>query len=212
MLPTLSHLSVNHCPESCLRFWSSSRYLHIPPLHREFHFPLQDSRQRVLNAEIRLSLTIKHSTFLPAYARFTPNNSEQRLPHTYYRGCWHVISRGCRIIQSSGILLEHPYSSYFNELYNPKTFIAHAAWLRQAFAHCARFLTAASRRSLDRISVPMWPFTLSGRLSVVALVSSYLTNKLIEFRIISKRMCPSFAFSRLCGISFSFPKLSPSLR
>ena len=26
--------------------------------------------------------------------RFTPNNSGQRLPPTYYRGCWHVVSRG----------------------------------------------------------------------------------------------------------------------
>src|SRR5699024_11577910 len=25
---------------------------------------------------------------------FTPNNSGQRLPPTYYRGCWHVVSRG----------------------------------------------------------------------------------------------------------------------
>ncbi len=25
---------------------------------------------------------------------FTPNESEQRLPPTYYRGCWHVVSRG----------------------------------------------------------------------------------------------------------------------
>ena len=41
------------------------------------------------------------------------------------------------------------------KFYNPKTFIIHAAWLRQAFAHCARFPTAASRRSLDRVSVPV---------------------------------------------------------
>ena len=29
-----------------------------------------------------------------ACAPFTPNNSGQRLPPTYYRGCWHVVSRG----------------------------------------------------------------------------------------------------------------------
>ena len=33
--------------------------------------------------------------------------------------------------------------------------------------------------SLGRVSVPVWPVTLSGRLPVVALVSHYLTNKLI---------------------------------
>ena len=56
------------------------------------------------------------------------------------------------------------------------TFILHAALLRQAFAHCAIFLTAASRRSLGRISVPVWLITLSDQLSIVALVSHYLTN------------------------------------
>ena len=65
------------------------------------------------------------------------------------------------------------------ELYNPKAFITHAAWLDQACAHCPIFPTAASRRSLGRVSVPVWPVTLSGRLPVVALVSRYLTNKLI---------------------------------
>ena len=66
------------------------------------------------------------------------------------------------------------------EFYNPKAFFTHAALLRQAFAHCGRFPTAASRRSLGRVSVPMWPFTLSGRLLIVALVSRYLTNQLIR--------------------------------
>ena len=67
-------------------------------------------------------------------------------------------------------------SSHLKEVYNPKAFFPHAASLRQAFAHCARFPTAASRRSLGRVSVPVWPFTLSGRLRIVALVSLYLTN------------------------------------
>ena len=69
-----------------------------------------------------------------------------------------------------------PYSSLPTELYNPKAFIAHAASLRQAFAHCARFPTAASRRSLDRVAVPVWLINLSDQLTVKALVSRYLTN------------------------------------
>ena len=52
--------------------------------------------------------------------------------------------------------------------------------LHQGFPHCAIFPTAASRRSLGRVSVPMWPFTLSGRLWIVALVGRYPTNKLIQ--------------------------------
>jgi hypothetical protein len=62
------------------------------------------------------------------------------------------------------------------ELYDPKAFITHAALLRQAFAHCAIFPTAASRRSLDRVSVPVWLIILSDQLPVDALVSRYLTN------------------------------------
>jgi hypothetical protein len=51
--------------------------------------------------------------------------------------------------------------------------------LRQAFAHCARFPTAASRKSLGRVSVPVWLVVLSDQLPVVALVGRYPTNKLI---------------------------------
>jgi hypothetical protein len=52
----------------------------------------------------------------------------------------------------------------------------HAAWLGQAFAHCPIFPTAASRRSLVRISVPVWGIFLSEPLAIVALVSRYLAN------------------------------------
>ena len=68
------------------------------------------------------------------------------------------------------------FSSFITEVYNPKTFIIHAALLGQSFLHCPIFLTAASRRSMDRISVPLWPITLSGRLPIVALVVRYTTN------------------------------------
>ena len=61
-------------------------------------------------------------------------------------------------------------------LYDPKAFIAHAASLRQAFAHCARFPTAAPRRSLGRVSVPVWLVVLSDQLPVIALVGRYPTN------------------------------------
>ena len=59
------------------------------------------------------------------------------------------------------------------ELYNPKAFFTHAALLRQAFAHCAIFPTAASRRSLDRVSVPVWLVVLSDQLTIVAMVGHY---------------------------------------
>ena len=67
-------------------------------------------------------------------------------------------------------------SSPLKEVYNPKAFFPHAALLRQAFAHCARFLTAASRRSLARVPVPVWPIILSDRLPIKALVGHYPAN------------------------------------
>ena len=88
--------------------------------------------------------------------------------------------------------------------------------LRQAFAHCGRFPTAASRRSLGRVSVPMWPFILSDRLPIVALVGRYPTNKLIGRRPILQRRLkapfklPSCGRSFVSGISTPFGMLSPS--
>ncbi len=68
------------------------------------------------------------------------------------------------------------FSSQVKVLYNPKAFFTHAAWLRQGFPHCAILPTAASRRSLGRVSVPVWLIILSDQLRIVALVSLYLTN------------------------------------
>ena len=75
-------------------------------------------------------------------------------------------------------------SSLPTELYDPKAFITHAAWLGQAFAHCPIFPTAASRRSLGRVAVPVWLIILSDQLPVFALVSRYLANKLMGRRFI----------------------------
>ena len=62
------------------------------------------------------------------------------------------------------------------ELYSKYLLIIHGILLDQAFAHCPRFLTAASRRSLGRVSVPVWLIILSDQLRIVALVGRYPTN------------------------------------
>src|SRR4029077_7732955 len=72
----------------------SSRYLRISPLHREFHAPLPHSSTAVSPAGSELSPEVSQVTYRTAYAPFTPNNSEQRSPPSYYRGCWHEVSRG----------------------------------------------------------------------------------------------------------------------
>ena len=105
-------------------------------------------------------------------------------------------------------------SSPIKEVYNPKTVILHAALLGQAFAHCPIFPTAASRRSLGRVSVPMWPINLSVRLPIAGLVGRYLTNYLIGRESILKRINPLVAMScgiaTLCGISTDFSVLFPT--
>uniref|UniRef100_E6PKC3 Uncharacterized protein n=1 Tax=mine drainage metagenome TaxID=410659 RepID=E6PKC3_9ZZZZ len=96
-------------------------------------------------------------------------------------------------------------------VYNPKAFFPHAALLDQAFAHCPRFPTAASRRSLGRVSVPVWLVVLSDQLRIVALVSLYLTNKLIRHRPLHRRKAlrsPAFtrrSYAVLATLSRSYP-------
>ena len=110
------------------------------------------------------------------------------MPPTYYRGCWHVVSRGFlwRYRQPAQLFTGRP-SSLLKGVYNPKAFFPHAVLLRHAFAHCARFPTAASRRSLGRVSVPVWLIVLSDQLPIVALVSLYLTNKLMGHGLLPMR-------------------------
>ena len=102
-------------------------------------------------------------------------------------------------------------SSRLTELYNPKAVITHAALLRQTFVHCGRFPTAASRRSLGRVSVPVWLVILSDQLEIVGLVSLYLTNYLIPLGLILwhvARRSHTFIFryyAVLATVSRSYP-------
>ena len=101
-------------------------------------------------------------------------------------------------------------SSLRKEVYNPQAVIPHAVLLRQAFAHCGKFLTAASRRSLGRVSVPVWLIVLSNQLLIVALVSHYLTNKLIRRELILRqpKLFHLSTYKDLATVSssYSFPK------
>ncbi len=67
-------------------------------------------------------------------------------------------------------------SSLRKVVYDPRAFLPHAVLLRQGCPHCGKFPTAASRRSLGRVSVPVWLVILSDQLRIVALVGFYPTN------------------------------------
>src|SRR5581483_1873660 len=178
--PTLSLLSVSAGPECCLRHRCSSRYLRISPLHQEFRTPLPDSS----HSSIEWRLRVEPGVFTPDL----PN----RLRALYAQSIRTTLAPYVlpRLLARSwpGLLLQVPScSSLLKGVYNPKAFVPHEALLRQAFAHCARFPTAASRRSLGRVSVPVWLVVLSDQLPVGALVGRYPTNKLIGREPLPKR-------------------------
>ncbi len=126
---------------------------------------------------------------------------------------------------SSGGTVIHPgYSPVWDSfhltgLYDPKAFIAHAPSLRQGFPHCAIFLTAASRRSLGRVSVPVWLAVLSDQLPIIALVGRYPANKLMGRGPIPKRQLlreatiwpqgprPPWSYGVLAPLSRCYPPL-----
>ena len=93
-------------------------------------------------------------------------------------------------------------------VYNPKAFILHAASHRQAFAHCERFSTAASRRSLGSVSVPVWLTVLLDQLPVFALVGHYPTNKLIGRGPIPNRQPYGHLFPQPHARSWAHPVLA----
>ena len=116
-----------------------------------------------------------------------------------------------------GRLFDAEYSSLPTVVYNPKAVIPHAASLRQPCGHCARFPTAASRRSLGRVSVPMWLAILSDQLPVVALVGHYPANKLIGRETLHRRNLAAAFFIQgcpqmiVCGITRPLGRLSPAV-
>ncbi len=146
----------------------SSRYLRISPLHREFHAPLPYSSTTVSPADSKLSLEISQVTCGTAYAPFTPNNSEQRSHPLYYRGCWHRVSR----------CFFHQYRHY---RLGRKEFTPQGA-SSSTRRCCVRVSPIAQNSpllppgSLDRVSVPVCPCALSGRIPIFALVGRYPAN------------------------------------
>ncbi len=88
-----------------------------------------------------------------------------------------------RITAAAGTELADAYSSgtvisFFPEKrgLQPKSLPPSRGIAPSGFAHCGKFPTAASRRSLGRVSVPVWLIILSDQLLIVALVGSYPTN------------------------------------
>src|SRR5436309_11360813 len=130
----------------------------------------------------QLSCGISPLTWQAAYAPFKPSDPELRTHGSSYRGSWHELSP-CFLQGSVNLAASSPSTV----LYNPKAFIAHAASLGQACAHCQRSSTAATRRCLASVSVPVARVVLSHPLDILALVGRYPANKLISREPLPRR-------------------------
>ena len=147
----------------------------VPPNIYAFHRYTRNSAclSDTQEEQFKCSLWVKPIDFTSdllsrLHALYT-QSIRQRLPPTYYRGCWHVVSRG--------------FFSRYRHVFvpgkrslQPESLLPSRGVAGSGCPHCPIFPTAASRRSLGRISVPMWPFNLSVRLLIVALVGRYPTN------------------------------------
>jgi hypothetical protein len=149
----------------------------IPPLFGDFHFQPDSPPTCPLR---------------PVISKNTPPPS--------YRGCWHKVSRG--------FFLESSHDRALDEraLQAALPFFTHVILLNRAFAHCPRFPTAAPRGSPGRISIPVWLIIRKDQLSIIGLVSLYLTNYLILLRLIKQCF---WAFFKIWPELFSrFPRVT----
>ncbi len=132
-----------------------------------FPSPLQYSSSAVSNAFPQLSCELSHPTHQTACGPFTPSKSEQRSPPLYYRGCWHRVSRDflCRYRQIRLILVSVSFFPADRSL-QPEGRLPPRGVACSHFRALTMILTAASRRSLGSVSVPVLLIILSDQLPV----------------------------------------------
>ncbi|PPD86698.1 hypothetical protein GOBAR_DD16377 [Gossypium barbadense] len=79
------------------------------------------------------------------------------------------------ITATAGTKLTNDYSpdtviaSFLRKVHNPWAFYLHVVLLRQTFTHYEKFSTTAFRRSLGRVSVPVWLIIFLDQLLIIAL-------------------------------------------
>ncbi len=132
---------VHQCQELSrvsFRHECSSRYLRISLLHREFQTPLQSSSEGVSDAVPRLSPGLSHLTFLTPTHPLRPviPNNAWDLRITAAAGTKLAVPSSSITVTPAGYSPAEAYS-LMTGVYNPKTFILHAASQHQGFPHCA---------------------------------------------------------------------------
>ena len=82
------------------------------------------------------------------------------------------------------ITLARAFYSHTKAVYDPEGLHPARGMAGSGLRPLTNILTAATRRSLGRVSVPVWLIVLSDQLRIVALVGHYPANKLIRLRLI----------------------------
>ncbi|TYH91273.1 hypothetical protein ES332_A13G106500v1 [Gossypium tomentosum] len=114
----------------------------------------------VSQCQCRPSRVLSPLVFFPISTHFTVPPEIPSAPTVLQLDALHpIIPDNARIL----------YITAAAEVHNSWPFYLHTALLRQPFAHCEKFPTAASRRSLSRVSVPVWLIILSDQLLIIAL-------------------------------------------
>ena len=154
-------MSVSYDPESYLRFRCSFEYLRILSLHSKFRFPLSYSSLVVFFSACLLKKGVTANQHrLPTYP-LRPINPNNTSPICITAAAGTDFARAFSIFQQTWKI---------KKFTTQRAFILHVIWLDQAFAHCPRFPTAAFRKSLGRVSVPVWLDVLSNQLKIFGLV------------------------------------------
>ena len=95
-----------------------------------------------------------------------------------------IPTRGAGVTAAAGTGLAHHLFSKLLTLGKSLLLNRHLEFPYHTFVHCKVFATAASLRTRASFSVPFLRLELSLPLLILALVSHYLTNKLISRRLI----------------------------
>ena len=124
-----------------------------------------------------------------------------------------IPTRGAGVTAAAGTGLTHHLFSKLLTLSKSLLLNRHLESPYHTFVHCKGFATAASLRTRASISVPFSRLELSLPLLIVALVSHYLTNKLISRRLIlwhksfqEKYIAVMIPYSVLPSVSRVYPE------
>ena len=148
-------------------------------------------------------------TCIPAYAPFTPSNSGQRSLPTYYRGCWHVVSRSF-LLRYRLLLFPEDKSLQSEDLLPSRGVAASGFPPLRNIPHCCLPQESGPCLSPNAAVQPLSPAT-DRRLGepLPHQLSNRTRAHLSAHKALAYLSCDNYA---LCGISTSFPVLFPTER